>query len=149
MGQATAKQRTKVAIKDHAIISMVHLKLHSWMLLPIIVMLILLGIAAFVVVGITRPNVESEWKVTDFWGGVISCQNLETGETKKFKPKKSTFFKITIGRHIFWLRWSEFRLVRVGDYIILRDNGWFCSGNHLVEISQKYTDREDKLDGTG
>jgi hypothetical protein len=68
MESVTAKRRIKVATRDHAVISMVHLRLHSWAIFWVCFILFLLGVAAFIVAGITRPNVESEWKVTRLKG---------------------------------------------------------------------------------
>jgi len=64
MGQVTTGRRIKTATKDHAAISMIHLRLHGGTIVWMVVAFCLLGIGAFIVVGITRPNTESEWEVT-------------------------------------------------------------------------------------
>lgn len=64
MEQVEAKRRIKTATRDHAIISMTHLRLHPEAVPWTICILLLLGVAALIVIGIARPNIESEWKVT-------------------------------------------------------------------------------------
>jgi len=134
MEQVTAKQRIKVAARDHVIISLLHLRLHGWTIIWANVALCFCGSIAFIIAGIMQPSVESEWEVTDFRRGTISCQNIETGETKKFTPKKRTVFRIKIRNFTLSIQWSKLWGARVGDHIILRDDGWFCSGNHFVRV---------------
>lgn len=50
---------------------------------------------------------------------------METERTKAFKLVELHFLKIKVGNHI-----------------ILRDDGWFDGGNNFVRVSQKHTDRE-------
>lgn len=151
MGEVTAKRRIKVATRDHITISLLHLRLHRKSLSYIVIILFSLVVAAsvtmVVVVGATQPSVESEWEVTDLRWGTVSCQNIETRKTKKFTPKKYTLFKIRIGNYTLSMQKSKLWRVRVGDYIILRDYGWLCRGNHFVRVSQKYTDLEVKSNG--
>ena len=64
MEQVTAKQRIKVAAKDHILISRLHLRLHPAHVAYAVTILLTLAIAIFIVVGIMRPNVKSEWEVT-------------------------------------------------------------------------------------
>ena len=68
MWQNTANQRITGATKHHVLMSLVHLKLHGILLSLIVAVLLLMGITAFIVVGITRPNVESLWEVTQLKG---------------------------------------------------------------------------------
>lgn len=65
MEQVTAKQRIEVAAKDHATISMLHLRLHCNTIACVICILCALGLVAFIIVGIAQPNIESEWIVTN------------------------------------------------------------------------------------
>lgn len=64
MEQVAARQRIKVAVKDHVLISWLHLRLHSKYMPLVYAALVLLAIAIFVIVGIMRPNIKSEWEVT-------------------------------------------------------------------------------------
>lgn len=64
MGQVEAKQRIKVATKDHVLISKLHLRLHRKYVLLVCTVLFPVALAIFIAIGIAQPNVESEWKVT-------------------------------------------------------------------------------------
>ena len=64
MAQVEAKQRIKVATKDHILITRLHLRLHSKYMPLVYAILIFLALVIFIVVGIARPNIKSEWKIT-------------------------------------------------------------------------------------
>lgn len=63
MEQVEARQRIKVATKDHVLISRLHLRLHSKYMPLVYAILIFSAVATFIIVGIAQPNIKSEWKV--------------------------------------------------------------------------------------
>ena len=69
MEQVVAKQRIKVATKDHVLISRLHLRLHSEELPYVVVILIFSAIVIFIIVGIAQSNVISQWEVTALQAG--------------------------------------------------------------------------------
>lgn len=132
MEQVAAKQRIKVAAKDHMTISRVHFRLHSGHIVFATFVLLVLAMAALIIVGIAQPNVISQWEVTGLqatscsisgctttwhWRGTVRCRNIETEELRRFR-----------------LRESEFCRLQVGYRILLRDDGWFDGGNNLAAI---------------
>ncbi len=60
MNKVTAKRRIRVATRDHAIISILHLKLHRGMICFTVTILILLGFVTFIVVEFAQLNIDSE-----------------------------------------------------------------------------------------
>lgn len=76
MEQVAAKQRIKVATKDHMTISRVHLRLHNEHIPSVFVILALVAIITLVIIGIARPNVISQWEVTKLQAGPYCSYSL-------------------------------------------------------------------------